>query len=74
MTMPRMNPAAETPFTKWGNARAKPKPAVPKHDPLCVTVSGLSYCWCKCSKCWDPMQRRCVCSSCHCYRAASRTA
>jgi hypothetical protein len=70
--MPRTR--ADSPFVKWeGQGKVSqtviknrfPRKA-PVHDDLCVTVSGLKYCWCKCARCWDPIGRCCVCSSCNC--------
>ena len=62
----------DSPFIKWeGQAqRALPernrKPPDSKHDNLCVTVSGLKWCWCKCARCWDSTGRRCICAHCKC--------
>jgi len=45
-----------------------PKP-VPRHDALCVTVAAhLRWCWCRCPQCWDPLDRRCICAACQCWR------
>ena len=47
--------------------RRKPR-AEHKHDGLCVTVSVLTHCWCRCPKCWDVNSSKCVCAPCPCNR------
>lgn len=73
--MPRTQ--ADSPFIKWVGQGKRSQTALPEsqkrdrkppagHDKLCVTVSGLSSCWCRCGWCWDPYARRCVCPDCKC--------
>jgi hypothetical protein len=56
------------------------QPARIQHDGLCVTQTGLAYCWCFCDKCWQNCgqtsngQRKgnCICDHCPCGQRAIR--
>lgn len=57
----------------WILNRALPAPSTRRtgHDPLCLTITRdytppMQSCWCKCSKCWDVANQRCICRSCPC--------
>jgi len=75
--MPRIQ--ADSPFINWTGQGKRTRTMAPSentirerkastHDALCVTISGLSYCWCKCTRCWDALARHCICVACRCRR------
>jgi len=58
-------PAAQTALPE--SLKRRPLNREPhKHDRLCVSVSGLRYCWCMCPQCWRRDSSKCVCSRCRC--------